>query len=149
MAKRPKGNTPKLRPVKSQGKGTKHGVWALDKLLKADLDGRLALVKKRNQLEAQWIDYCGGEACLTPGILSLIKRIVHAEIVATHAEKMALLGEFDLTDKSYGALASRQERHIARLEELLKNGNKNKKPMNLDDYLQSQYGNGKCSKKQK
>ena len=146
MAKRPKGNTPKLRPVKTQGKGTKHGVWALDKLLKADLDGRLHLVKKRNQLEAQWIDYCGGEGCLTPGVLSLIKRIVHAEIVAAHAEKMALIGEFDLTDKSYGALASRQERHIARLEDLLKNSSPKGKPVNLDDYVVEKYGSGKCKK---
>lgn len=142
----PKDYTPKLKPPKTPGKGTKHGVWALDKLLKADLDGRLHLVKKRNQLEAQWIDYCGGEECLTPGMLSLIKRIVHAEIVAAHAEKMALLGEFDLTDKSYGALASRQERHIARLEELLKNGNKKKKLVNLNDYVEQQYGSGKCKK---
>ena len=144
MAKRPKGNTPKLRPVKTQGKGTKHGVWALDKLLKADLDGRLHLVKKRNQLEAAWVDHCGGEGALTPGMLSLIKRIVHAEIVAAHAEKMALLGEFDLTEKNYGALASRQERHIARLEDLLKNNNRKGKIPSIKDIIAAESrGEGK------
>lgn len=137
MAKRPKGNTLKLRPPKTQGKGTKHGVWALDKLLKADLDGRLAIVKQRNQLEAQWIDYCGGKDSVSPGMFSLIKRIIHAEIVAAHAEKMALLGEFDLTDKSYGALASRQERHIGRLEDLLKNSNRKGKVPSIQEIIEA------------
>ncbi len=122
MAKRPKGNTPKLRPGKNPDGKVKHGVWSLHELLKGDLDGRLAIVKKRNQLEAQYIDHCGGTDVLTPPMISLIKRIIHAELVADHAEKMALIGEFDLTDKSYGALASRLERHLGRLEDLLKNG---------------------------
>ncbi len=111
-----------MRPRKKPDGKVKHGVWSLHELLKGDLDGRLAIVKKRNQLEAQYIDHCGSTDVLTPPMISLIKRIIHAELVAAHAEKMALLGEFDLTDKSYGALASRQERHIGRLEDLLKNG---------------------------
>ena len=124
MAKRPKGNTLKLRPGKKPDGKVKHGVWSLHELLKGDLDGRLAIVKKRNQLEAQYIDHCGGTDALTPPMISLIKRIIHAELVADHAEKMALIGEFDLTDKSYGALASRLERHLGRLEDLLKNSGK-------------------------
>lgn len=134
MAKLPKGYAHKLKPPKTQGKGTKHGVWALDKLLRADLDGRYQIVKKRNEIEAQYIDHCGGEQALTPPMISLIKRIVHAELVADQAEKMALLGKFDLTDKSYGALASRQERHIGKLEDLLKNNTK-RQTISLEDYL--------------
>ena len=106
----------------------------MHELLKGDLDGRLGIVKRKNQLEADYIDHCGGKDALTPPMISLIKRIVHAELEADQAEKMALLGEFDLTDKHYGALASRQERHIGRLEELIKN-NSTKPVMSLETYL--------------
>jgi hypothetical protein len=135
VAKKDKGYTHTLKLPKTQGKGVKHGVWALDKLLKGNLDRRYAIVKKRDQLEAAYIDHAGGKGALTPSMISLIKRIIHAELVADQAEKMALLGEFDLTDKSYGALASRQERHIGRLEELIRN-NSTKPVMSLETYLQ-------------
>jgi hypothetical protein len=48
---------------------------------------------------------------------------------------MALLGEFDLTDKSYGAMARRQEHHTKWLKELIKN-NSTKPVMSLETYLQ-------------
>jgi hypothetical protein len=146
MAKRPKEKAPKLRPRKNPDGKVKHGVWSLHELLKGDLDGRLAIAKKRNQLEAQYIEHCGGTDALTPPMISLIKRIIHAELFADQAEKAALIGEFDLTDKSYGALASRQERHIARLEDLQKNSNPKGKPVNLDDYVVEKYGSVKCKK---
>jgi len=57
---------PRLRPEYPEHGATKHGVYALETLLKGDLDGRLAITKQRNQLEAMWIDHCGGPDCLFP-----------------------------------------------------------------------------------
>jgi len=120
--KRKKKKTPKLRPKKNQDSNLKHGVWALDTLLKADLDGRLAIVKKKNLLESQWVDYCGGPDRLVPPVIGLIKRIVHKELIAAHAEKMALIGEYDLTDKRYLALTNSQRLDKEALQRLLNDG---------------------------
>ena len=120
--KRKKGKTPKLRPTKAQDGATKHGVYALTELLKGDLDGRLHIAKKRDRLEADLIDHCGGPNALSPPMISLIKRIVHKELISQHAEKMALLGEYSLGDKQYIALSNSLRLDICALEGILRNG---------------------------
>jgi len=111
----------KLRPKREPDAKVRHGVWSLDKLLREDLDGRLKIVKHRDQLESQLIDHCGGLDNLTPPLLSLVKRITHKEIVLQHGEKMALLGKFNLADKSYTCLANSLRLDLQALENMLKN----------------------------
>ena len=130
----------KLRPAKGTDPKIKHGVWSLDRLLKADLDGRLAIARRRDQLEAQWIDHCGGLDSLNPALLSLIKRITHKELISKHSEKMAILGRFDLSDKHYLALSNSLRLDILALEKLV-GGNKSKVQA-LEDYIETQADKG-------
>ena len=122
MTKRKKKKTPKLRPTKAQDGATKHGFYSLTQLLRGDLDGRLHIAKKRDQLEADLIDHCGGPNALSPPMISLIKRIAHKELISQHAEKMALLGEYNLGDKQYLALSNSLRLDICALEGLLRDG---------------------------
>jgi len=119
VAKRKNKKNPKLRPTKEQEGGAKHGFYALTELLKGDLDGRLSIAKKRDRLEADLIDHCGGVRNLSPPLISLIKRITHKEIIAQHAEKMALIGQFDLAEKRYLALSNSLRLDIMALQQLL------------------------------
>ncbi len=130
----------KLRPARGTDPKVKHGVWSLDRLLKADLDGRLAIAKQRDQLEAQWVDHCGGLGSLNPALLSLIKRITHKELISQHSEKMALIGRFDLSDKHYLALSNSLRLDILALEKLV-GGNKSK-VQTLEDYIETQADKG-------
>ena len=130
----------KLRPARGTDPKVKHGVWSLDRLLKADLDGRLAIAKQRDQLEAQWVDHCGGLDSLNPALLSLIKRITHKELISQHSEKMSLLGRFDLSDKHYLALSNSLRLDILALEKLV-GGNKSK-VQTLEDYIETQADKG-------
>lgn len=142
-AKKTRKRTPKpgkLRPAKGTDRKVKHGVWSLDRLLKADLDGRLAIAKRRAQLEAQWVDHCGGLDSLNPALLSLIKRITHKELISQHSEKMALLGRFELGDKHYLALSNSLRLDILALEKLI-GGNRSKK-LTLEDYIEAQTSKG-------
>ena len=54
----------------------------------------------------------------------LIKRIVHKELICTQSEKMALLGQFDLTNKNYLALSNSMRLDLLALEGLLKQNGK-------------------------
>lgn len=130
----------KLRPARGTDPKVKHGVWSLDRLLKADLDGRLAIARRRDQLEAQWVDHCGGLGSLNPALLSLIKRITHKELISQHSEKMALIGRFDLSDKHYLALSNSLRLDILALEKLI-GGNKSK-VQTLEDYIETQADKG-------
>jgi hypothetical protein len=130
--------TGKLRPPKTEDKRVAHGVWSLDKLLREDLDGRLKIVKRRDQLECDLIAYIG-EDNLTPPLLSLVKRIVHKEIVLQHGEKMALLGKFNLADKSYTCLANSLRLDLQALETMLRQ--RRPRPLkSLEEYVAETYG---------
>jgi hypothetical protein len=129
--------TGKLRPPKTEDKRITHGVWSLDRLLREDLDGRLRIVKHRDQLESDLIAYIG-EDNLTPPLLSLVKRVIHKEIVLQHAEKMSLLGRFNLADKSYTCLANSLRLDLQALESMLRQ-RKPKALKTLDQYLYETY----------
>ena len=109
----------KLRPPSTTDGKLKHGTWALDKLLKCDLDKRLTIARERDQLEAELVDHAGGVQALTPSIMLLIKRVVHKSLVCAQAEEAALLGLFSL-DKHYLALSNSLRLDIAELERLLR-----------------------------
>jgi hypothetical protein len=134
MTKPKKKTTPKLRPAKPQDRVAKHGVYALTELLKGDLDGRLHIAKKRDQLEAQWIERAGGLEHCTPGILSLIRRVVHQELLLSHAEKMALLGRYE-PEKNLQARINSQRLNILALENLISANNQSKGRHSLEDYV--------------
>jgi len=135
---RKSGKAGKMRPSKTPDGRVKHGVNSLAELLKGDLDRRLAIVKERNRLEAQWVDHCGGLDSLNPALLSLIKRITHKELISKHSEKMALLGRFDLSDKHYLALSNSLRLDILALEKLI--SCKRSKVQTLEDYIEAQTG---------
>jgi hypothetical protein len=136
-----RADTSKLRPKKEPDAKVRHGVWSLDRLLREDLDGRLKIVKHRDQLECDLVDYIGKEN-LTPPLLSLIKRIVHKEIVLQHGEKMALLGKFNLADKSYTCLANSLRLDLQALETMLRQ--RRPKPLkSLEEYVAETYGDKK------
>jgi hypothetical protein len=130
--------TPRLRPQNKGSSSAKHGVYSLERLLRGDLDGRLAIAKQRNQLEAQWIDYCGGPDCLTPPVMGLIKRIVHKELLAAQSEKMALLGEYDLSDKKYLALTNSQRLDKEALQRLLNSGKPKGKVPSIQEIIEAE-----------
>jgi hypothetical protein len=111
---------PKLRPTKGNIRNTKHGLYTLGELLKGDIDGRLAIAKKRDALQAQWVDHCGGLGRLSPGMLSLVQRIVHQELLISHAEKMALIGLYE-PDKTMQARINSQRLNILALEGMIAN----------------------------
>ena len=131
--------THKLKPKRDKTPNTKHGVYSLAELLKADIDGRYFIARQRNQLEAELVDHCGGADRLTPPMILLIKRITAKSLEAAHAEKMALVGEYNLTgDNRYLALSNSLRLDIMALQGLLNDG-KGRTP-DLKDYLQSTYG---------
>jgi len=136
--KRKKEKTPKLRPTKAQDGATKHGVHALTELLKGDLDGRLHIAKKRDRLEADLIDHCGGPNALSPPMICLIKRIAHKELISQHAEKMALLGAYSLGDKQYIALSNSLRLDICALEGLLRDGRTRGKIPTIKEIIESE-----------
>jgi len=114
--------TPKLKPAKRK---VKHGVHSLEELLKGDLDGRFAIAKRRDQLEAEWVDHCGGPDRLTPAMISLIKRITHQELMLEYAEKTVLLGLYQ-PDKTMQARINSQRLNILALENLINANNQSK-----------------------
>lgn len=110
----------KLRPAKAEDGRTKHGVWSLDRLLREDLDRRLKITKERDALESQLVDYAGGPEALTPTITILIKEIVHKSLIAAQAQKAALLGLFDSSNKTYLALSNSLRLDLATFENMLR-----------------------------
>ena len=129
----------KLRPSTTPDSRVRHGACSLDKLLKADLNKRLKIVRERDLLESQLVDYAGGPSALTPSITLLIKRITHKSLVAAQAEKAALLGRFDLSNKTYLALANSLRLDLAAFEAMLRQ-RKPKALQTLDEYLDQTYG---------
>jgi hypothetical protein len=129
----------KPRPSREPDARLRHGANSLDALLKQPLDGRLGIVKRRDQLESQWVDHCGGEARLTPGILSLVKRVVHKELVLSHMEKMSLADKFDLTSKQYVCLSNSLRLDLQALETMLRQ-RKPKPLQSLTEYIELKYG---------
>lgn len=113
--------TGKLRPSTTSDQRVRHGINSLDKLLKQDLDKRLSITRKRDQLEAELIDQAGGPDRLTPTLILLIRRIVHKALICDQSEKMALLNEYNLSDKRYIALSNSLRLDIALFESMLKN----------------------------
>jgi hypothetical protein len=124
----------KLRPQKRKAK---HGVYSLSELLRGDLDNRLHIAKKRDQLEAQWIERAGGLEHCTPGILSLIRRVVHQELLISHAEKMALLGRYE-PEKNLQARINSQRLNIIALENLMANNNKASRIPTIKEIVQAE-----------
>jgi len=114
---KPTGPAGKIRPT--QRKVT-HGLHSLEQLLKGDIDGRYHVAKRRNQLEAEWVDHCGGPDRLSPGMISLIKRIVHQEILLEYGEKVALLGLYE-PDNNFQARINSQRLNIVALERMIEN----------------------------
>lgn len=113
--------TGKLRPSITSDQRVRHGINSLDKLLKQDLDKRLSVARKRDQLEAELIDQAGSPDRLTPTLILLIRRIVHKALICDQSEKMALLNEYNLSDKRYIALSNSLRLDIALFESMLKN----------------------------
>ena len=107
-------------------------------LLKGDLDRRLSISRQRDRIEAQWIDHCGGQPNLTVHMISLIKRIATNEIIISQAEKMTLLGQFDITSKNFLALENSHRRNMEQLEKLIKSNLR--KAKSLEDYIESKEG---------
>ena len=133
------GKVGKMRPSKNPDQRVRHAVWSLAELLKKkNLDGRLSIVKKRNRLEAQWIDHCGGPDNLTVHMISLIKRIATNELIITHGEDEALIGEFDITSKNFLALENCHRRNMEQLEKLIKSNRR--KAKSLEDYIEAKAG---------
>jgi hypothetical protein len=140
LAKKARRRTPKpgkLRPSKTQNRNLRHGVESLDRLLRADLDGRLHVARKRDLLESQLIDEAGGLP-LTPSLLLIIKRIVTKALVCDQSEKMALLNEYTLSDKRYIALSNSLRRDLVTFESMLRQ-RKPKVTKSLDQYLDETY----------
>jgi hypothetical protein len=133
-----KADTGKLHPKKEPDAKVRHGVWSLDKLLREDLDGRLKITKERDRLEAELIDHAGGPEALTPTITILIKEIVHKSLIASQAEKAALLGMFNLSDKHYLALSNSLRLDIQTLEAMLRQ-KRPKALKTLGQYLDETY----------
>jgi hypothetical protein len=105
--------------------------------LRADLDGRLHVARKRDLLESQLIDEAGGLP-LTPSLLLIIKRIVTKALVCDQSEKMALLNEYTLSDKRYIALSNSLRRDLVTFESMLRQ-RKPKVTKSLDQYLDETY----------
>jgi len=116
---RKSGKAGKLRPQKGSDQKLKHGVSALGRLLRSDLDKRLSIAKRRDQLEADLIDEAGGLP-LTPSLLLLIRRIVTKALICDQSEKMALLNEYNLSDKRYIALSNSLRLDLAAFENMLR-----------------------------
>jgi hypothetical protein len=126
--------TNKLKP---QDRKAKHGLYSLAELLKGEVDGRYYIAKQRDQLEAMWLDYCGGKDVVTPAMLSLIKRIVHQELFVSHAEKMFVLGRCELSDKNIISVVNSQRLNVMALQNLLANHSKLlKKIPTIEDLVQ-------------
>ena len=126
----------KKRPSKIPDQRVQHGVWSLAELLKKkNLDGRLSIVKKRNRLEAQWIDHSGGADNLTVHMISLIKRIATHEIIIGHGADEALMGRFDISSNNFLALENTHRRNMDSLDKLIKD-NKGK-AKSLEDYIEA------------
>jgi len=135
---RKSGKAGKLRPQKGSDQKLKHGVSALDRLLKADLDGRLSIARKRDALEAELVGQVG-RGNLTPTLILLIKRIVTKALVCDQSEKMALLNEYNLSDKRYIALSNSLRRDLVTFESMLRQ-QKPKVTKSLEQYVAETYG---------
>ena len=131
-----RGKARKKRPSKNPDQRVRHAVWSLAELLKKkNLDGRLSIVKKRNRLEAQWIDHSGGPENLTVHMISLIKRIATNELIIGHGEDEALMGEFDITSNNFLALENTHRRNMESLDKLI--AKKLRRARSLEDYIES------------
>jgi hypothetical protein len=97
----------------------------------------LSIAKRRDQLEADLIDEAGGLP-LTPSLLLLIRRIVTKALICDQSEKMALLNEYNLSDKRYIALSNSLRRDLVTFESMLKNRPAKRVPT-LDEYLDETY----------
>ena len=128
----------KLRPAKTQNQNLRHGVESLDRLLRADLDGRLHIARKRDLLESQLIDEAGGLP-LTPSLILLIRRITTKALICDQSEKMALLNEYSLSDKRYIALSNSLRRDLVTFESMLRQ-QKPKVTKSLEQYVAETYG---------
>ena len=109
----------KLRPGDKEVT-VKHGLHTFAELLKGDIDGRTTIARRRSELEAEWIDHAGGLDRCTPGMLSLIKRIVHQELMLEYGEKVMLLGLYS-PDQNFQARINSQRLNILALEQMIKN----------------------------
>ena len=116
---------PKLRPRNTPDLRHKHGIIALDTLLKSNIDRRLSIARKRDALEAQLIDRAGGLDNVTSSMLLLIKRIIHKALICAQAEKMSMLGEYDLMDKRYVCLSNSLRLDIQAFEGMIKTDRRN------------------------
>ena len=133
--------TNRLKPTERVDGKVKHGLYSLSELLKGELDGRYLIAKQRDQLEAMWLDYCGGKDEVTPAMLSLVKRIVHQELFISHAEKMFTLGRIELSDKNIISVVNSQRLNVAASENLLANHNKRlKRVPTIEDLVQEGEG---------
>ena len=108
----------KLKPNLEGDSRTGAGDYTLKSLLKCDLDGRYAIARARNELEANLVDYAGGPEATTPPVLILIRKIVAKTLVTQQREKMTLLGEAEL-DKHYITMANSLRLDILALAKLL------------------------------
>jgi hypothetical protein len=125
----------KLRPATTSDRKATSGVWSLRDILKGDIDRRLSISRQREQIESDWIDHAGGPDNLTVHMISLIKRIATNEIIISQAEKMSLLGQFDITSKNFLALENTHRRNMDQLEKLIR-ANRGK-AKSLEDYIES------------
>jgi len=132
----------KLRPAKTPDQRVRHAVWSLRDILKGDIDRRLGISRQREQIEADWVSHCGGLDNLTVHMISLIKRIATNEIIISQAEKMSLLGQFDITSKNFLALENCHRRNMDQLEKLIR-ANRGKGVKSLEEYLDETYTTGK------
>jgi hypothetical protein len=135
---RKNGKAGKLRPSKTPDRKVTHAVWSLRDILMGDLDRRLTISRQRDQIESQWIDHAGGQPNLTVHMIALIKRIATNEIIISQAEKMSLLGRFDITSNNFLALENTHRRNMDQLEKLIKD-NRGKGAKTLDQYLDETY----------
>jgi len=110
---------PVLRPKTDADGRVTSGTYSLDELLRGKLDGRLAIVKERDRLEAQIIDYCGGPDNLPALLIILIKKIVHKTLVTEQREKIALMSDGVELDKHYITTANSLRLDILALQKLL------------------------------
>jgi hypothetical protein len=141
LAKKARRRTPKpgkLRPSRTQNQKLRHGVESLDRLLKADLDGRLHVARKRDQLESDLIGEAGGLP-LAPSLILLIRRIVTKALICDQSEKMALLNEYNLSDKRYIALSNSLRRDLVTFESMLRQ-QKPRVTKSLEQYVAETYG---------
>jgi len=134
---RKKEKTPKLRPKKTPDGTVKSGDYSLSVLLKGELDGRLSVKKRADQLEAQLIGYIGGVEGLTPPLTILIKKICHKQLLTAQREKMALLGTCEL-DKSYLAMANSLRLDILAMEQLLANNKRKNQVPTIQEIIEAE-----------